>query len=416
MKVIAGVVSFPLLPLFVMSLLAGVASTAVAQELLYVKEPTMGVNVIPAERNRWTAKWIRPASDVKAAVEYPDVEFFRREYGKSCAPFTLDVTPKGASRLWGETYDAHSGQAVRFGRGWVDYPYARVEVRADIVQTGAGETAWTLFLHGRKGKKELTTFKTAAGTNAVARTVRMIRPRHVYADGGLELVAKGGEGIRAEVRNLRVVPVRIPVTYRRAFTLRERPWRAGLSLPGRYWCPVRVNGVDVQHVTFDYGTCTMDIAPLLAAGTNVVEVTVDANSGWERTPRTAVEVFAVYADGTRDLVASDGSWQACGADGVWGGVRTEGTCGIDRMPNGHPYSTGTLPLHAGALAPKPHGTEWPVFDEGQAIRWDVALPPGLKEGKVDVEVVNAFTGEPEQRRTGETPVPPVGGAVVTIFV
>ena len=123
---------------------AAIAS-ACAQELVFTPDATLGINVPAPERNRWKARNILPADyDRKASAECREADFFTLEFGKPLELFTLDVTEKGASRLWGERFDAHSGQAIRFGRGWARYDYAHAEVRADIEQAGEGETDWTM--------------------------------------------------------------------------------------------------------------------------------------------------------------------------------------------------------------------------------------------------------------------------------
>ena len=179
------------------------------QELIYAPGKTMGLeNVPPPERNRWKARIVRPVDyDRKEVTECREADFFTLEYGAPLSPFTLELDAKGeASQLWGERADEHTGQAIRFGRGWSGYNYARTQVRAEIVQAGEGEIDWSLVFHTRTGKKPLLSFKTKQGKNDICEHLSMIRLDRVLQDGGLELVAKGPAGARAEVKDLRILP------------------------------------------------------------------------------------------------------------------------------------------------------------------------------------------------------------------
>ena len=115
------------------------------QELIYAPGKTMGLeNVPPPERNRWKARVVRPTDyDRKEVTECHESDFFTLEYGAPLSPFTLELDAKGeASQLWGERANEHTGQAIRFGRGWSGYNFARTQVRAEIVQADSTVTVF----------------------------------------------------------------------------------------------------------------------------------------------------------------------------------------------------------------------------------------------------------------------------------
>ena len=373
---------------------AAIAS-AYAQELVFTPDATMGINVPAPERNRWKARNIQPTDyDRKVSEECREADFFTLEFGRPLAPFALDITEKGASRLWGERFDDHSGQAIRFGRGWARYDYAHAEVRADIDQTGEGETTWTLLFHSRTGKTSLLSFKTKPGANEIRQHLELIRLSKLYRDGGLELVAKGRTGVRATVKNLRIVPVRNWISYRRRFTLAAAPWRAGLSFRAIPGTTVTVNGRAVTASDYDDSgyVAKVDLTRMLAAGENEVVVTIDGGAGWDRSPVFAAEVFAVAPDGALAFFPTDGSWEAKTVKGNWRTPRVLDVYGVERMANGAKYATGRMPLHAGPLQVKPRGTAWPVFASTACATWDVELPPALADAKVVATVRNVVGG------------------------
>ena len=69
------------------------AFAAAAQELLSVPGPEMGINVIPAARNRWTLQRIQPADESRLAtpVVRTDLDLFSLEYGASLKPWSFAV-------------------------------------------------------------------------------------------------------------------------------------------------------------------------------------------------------------------------------------------------------------------------------------------------------------------------------------
>ena len=367
------------------------------QELIYAPGKTMGLeNVPPPERNRWKARVVRPVDyDRKEVTECRESDFFTLEYGAPLKPFTLEMGAKGeASRLWGERANEHTGQAIRFGRGWSGYNFARTQVRAEIVQAGEGEINWSLVFHTRTGKKPLLSFKTKQGKNDIREHLSLLRIDRVLQDGGLELVAKGPAGARAEVKDLRILPVRNWVSYRRRFTLDFDPWKAGVSLAWKWGMSVKVNGREMLQTGLagEPAVARIDLAGALVKGENEIVITEDGNSGFDPNPFLAAEVFAVSPSGEVSLFPSNGEWESKTGDRDWKRVRDFGVYGVESMPNGTKYATGFVPLHAGPLAVSPHGTKWPVFDEKKPIAYDIALPPKMGNAKVRASVRNVLTG------------------------
>ena len=370
-----------------------------AQELIYAPGEKMGLENVPSpERNRWKARLCRPADyDGKELTECREADFFTLEYGNPLEPFALKLDENGkASRLWGERANEHAGQAIRLGRGWSGYVYAKTQMRTTIVQTGEGDIDWNLVFHSRTGKESLLSFKTKQGDNDVQTScLFMVRLDRVLKDGGLELVAKGPAGATATVKDLRILPVRNWVYYRRRFTLDFDPWRAGASVAWKWGMSVKVNGREMLHTGLagEPGVARIDLTGALVRGENEIVVAEDGNSGWETRPSLAAEVFAVSQSGETAFFPSDGKWEAKTGDRDWKKVRDYGAYGVGSMPNGTKYATGPIPLHAGPLAVSPHGTKWPVFDETKEIAWDIALPPKMDGVKVQASVRNALTGD-----------------------
>ena len=376
---------------------AAVVLSAFAQEIIYTPGEKLGLeNVPPPERNRWKARLCRPADyDRNELTECREADFFTLEFGKPQEPFALKLDEKGeASWLWGERADEHTGQAIRLGRGWSGYNFARTQVRAEIVQTSEGEMDWSLVFHTRTGKKSLLSFKTKQGKNDVATNLSMVRLGRILMDGGLELVAKGPAAATATVKDLRILPVRNWVSYRRRFTLDFDPWKAGASVAWKWGMSVKVNGREMLHTGLveESAVAHIDLTGALVKGENEIVVMEDGNSGWDARPSLAAEVFAVSQSGETAFFASDAKWESKTGDRDWKKVIAEGVYGVEAMPNGTKYATGFVPLHAGSLAVAPHGTKWPVFDETKQIAWDVDLPPKMDGVKVRASVRNVLTG------------------------
>lgn len=374
--------------------LGAVSMTGLAQELIYLPKKTMGVNIIPPEKNRWRAKIIRLAEkpDRGLVTDRKDKDFFLLEYGEHLKPFELDLGESGtASCVWGEKVGERRGGAIRYGRGWAGCLLTWVGLRAQIDQTCAGEVTWTLVLHERKSKREICRFKTQQGANEVRQDLDLLMQNRLYYDGGLELTAVGEKGAKLRVSSFRLAPLELPFVVRRTFELKEEPWRAGVSFRSRQGQVLKVNGKSVPLKERKLTAFGYDLTGLLHKGTNVIAYGFNADEGWDREAATAIEVFAVNADGTTAFFPSDESWEVRVVGGKWEKAVTRHVFGLDQMPNGTWFSNGWLPLHAGALDPRPSCGEWPVFDCDGEVAYEVKAPPDLKGATVVAMVRDAFT-------------------------
>ena len=351
----------------------------------------MGINVIPAARNRWTSQRIQPADESRLAmpVVRTDLDLFALEYGAPLKPWSFAVPEAGTNFVWGAASDDPEAMAIRWGKGWCDLTGTHIWLQAEI--DSSVPTEWRFVLHTRKGRKTLRKFTVKPGASRVCENLGQFRELSL-SDGGVELVVKGA-GADVAVKSLVVAPGPVPISVRRRFVLAERPWRAALSLRYRSGYTVDVNGRRVAQgkPLSPGGNAFHVVTDELVAGTNEVVISFDGNSGYDRTRWMAAELFAVDPSGETHLFVCDDRWQAKVGEGDWGKVRAIGRMGFHRMRSGLVVSEGSMPLHAGPLYVTPRGTAWPVFDSDRAVTFDVALPPGLADAVVTAVASNSFT-------------------------
>ena len=176
------------------------AFAAAAQELLSVPGPEMGINVIPAARNRWTSQRIQPADESRLAtpVVRTDLDLFSLEYGASLKPWSFTVPEAGTNFVWGAASDDPEAMAIRWGKGWCDLTGTHIWLQAEI--DSSVPTEWRFVLHTRKGRKTLRKFTVKPGASRVCENLGQFRELSL-SDGGVELVVKGA-GADVAVRSL----------------------------------------------------------------------------------------------------------------------------------------------------------------------------------------------------------------------
>ena len=329
-----------------------------------------------------------------------DLDFFRLEYGKPVEPFGFVAGADGWTRKWGTEGRERDKPAARFGRGWDGHPHYNFCLEMEIEQDKS-ETAWEFLRYCRFGYRSVqkTPF-TVKGTGR--QTFRLpLGPIGTAAQhwvNGIALVCKTA-GAQVKVSRLVIAPFVCEVSWRRRFTLDEKPWRGGVSYRGLADFTLSVNGTVVSRGRrFAIGgTRRDDITAQLKAGENEILFTGNFNSTYGPNYRFLINAFAVSAAGRTTVIPGDGQWEwryAGDPEGRWRKPKVFGTAGLAGQPNGNLYATGGYPLHPGPLDPKPAGaSRYPIFTEGEKIAWTVALPPDVKSPVVTTEVCDAVTGQ-----------------------
>ena len=391
-------------PLAVFIISCSAAHVAVAApKLQFESGDNMGINPLPAERNRWKAHRIEcPLTKAEAGrfALRGDLDFFTLEYGKPIAEFEFDIPACGTNFIWGAASDVSPAvsQAVRFGRGWCDLGNCRILLEMDVEVSGC-TTEWQLVLHGRpesrSTRRVLAKFHVAVGAQRVSQEIMQFKPSKLM-DGGVEIIVKGSDA-KVMVHSLKIVPVEQRIAARRAFTLADRPWKAGVSFPYHANYVLEVNGkVAGRGKPIDAGgLAKVDITQWLSSGSNEVSVAFDGSCGekW-----FAAEMYAVLGDGTVAFFPTDKTWEMSFAGSEWRPAKERQRMGLWKMRSGKSVAEGTVPLHAGPLSVRPAGTMWPVFLHGRSAAWDVEMPPGLEGSIVEATARNRDSGAVHQGR------------------
>lgn len=357
--------------------LSGIVVSACAQEIIRQNDPWLGSRQIAAARNTWKSLKIE-ATRKPMASDYDyadDLDFFALEYGKPFAPisFTVPVT--------GEWKTVHTD--IRLGRGWGKLNLGRFALVMELEQDRP--TDWR-FLRWGDGGRDQQTFPATGDVVTVRHECGMIK--------GLERlqnleIACLTTGANVRIRSLKLVPVRLPISWRRRFTLDDLPWKAGYTTMNRN---VTVNGRPVWTNTMGGGIFRKDITSFLKVGENEIVVTANYNAGYGLPPYVLsfTEAFYVTKDGKTVALGTDENWEWRFGDGAWQPVRAWRRNGVERLPNGVEVGErgGYDPLHAGPLTVSPKTKDgFPLFDEGEPIEWNVAFPPEMKGMSVEEEVL-----------------------------
>ena len=363
-----------------------VASVGIAGEVIYSGDPLMGVNALPAERNRWRSKSIHPAADPKQEdYRSVDLDFFESELGHG-ESFDFEVGGKGEfSRVYGAKANDSETTGVRVGRGWGTLHESHCRLEVDVEQN-VPETDWMIVFHARESNWNQKRFTLKPGANVHKFGIISLHYVNVY---GVELICKT-PGAKGRVKSIRFVPEELAMGWRNRFTLAAKPVKGGISFEEKPNFTLTVNGRRVcagNHILFKR-LRRLDITEFLRAGENTIEFDGNWGGGYDGGKTLFAEAFTVDADG-RTAYVDNAAWESRFNGGEWTKCRLGGDIGIDVMPNGTRIANGELPLHAGPLTVKPanpDGSIYPVFDYDGPITWSATVPKELKGVSVSAAV------------------------------
>ena len=372
------------------ALVAMLAAAAVgtAGEMIYSGDPQMGVNALPAERNRWRSKILRAAEDPTPAdyAAIGELDFFRTELHRA-ESFDFDAGPTGVfSRVYGAKAFDNETSGVRVGRGWGALKENHARLEFAVEGQNVAETDWQVVFHARESNWNKRAFKLKNGANRVPLGVIGTHYVNVY---GIEFICST-KGAKGRIASVRLVPEELPMGWRNRFTLAAKPAKAGISYDEKPNYTLTVNGRKVREgsrILFKK-VRRLDITDCLRPGENTIEFTGNWGGGYDGGKTLTAEAFTVDAEGRTEYVDQRG-WEARVGSGEWRKCRLGDDVGIDLMPNGRRIADGLLPLHAGPLtvAPKnPDGSVYPVFDYDGPITWSATVPKGLKDVSVSAAV------------------------------
>ena len=361
----------------VVSVVCGFVSAVSAQDIIRQKGEGLGTRQIAAARNSWNSLKIETTRKAEPSdYVYDDsLDFFTLEYGKSFAPVSFTVPATG------EWKSVHTG--IRLGRGWGKLDLGRFSLVMELEQDKP--TDWR-FLRWGDGGRVQKTFSATGSVATVRRECGMIKGLERLQNLELACTTKGAN---VRIRSLKLVPVRLPLSWRRRFTLKELPWKAGYTTMNR---DVTVNGHPVWANTMRGGIFRKDITSLLKIGENEIVATGNYNAGYglPRHELPFTEAFYVTKNGRTVSLGTDKSWEWRFGAGAWQPVKAWRRNGVERLPNGVEVCErgGYDPLHAGPLTVTPQTKDgFPLFDEGEPIAWNVEFPPEMKGVTVEEKVL-----------------------------
>lgn len=383
-------------------LCGAVAAQAETFTVFRTDDRTLGINPPSRALNEWAggnllSEHVPPP---EAYTVLDDLDFFRQEFGAPVEPFAFTVGADGWSRKWGTEGRERDKPAARFGRGWDGHPHYNVCLEMEIEQDRP-ETEWEYLRYCRFGYRnvEKKPFKVkGTGRQKFRLPLGPVGTAAQHWVNGIALVCKTA-GAEVKVSRLVIAPFLCEVSWRRRFTLDEKPCRGGVSYRGLADFTLSVNGTVVNEGRrFAIGGIRRDdVTAQLKAGENEIVFTGNFNSTHGPNYRFLINAFAVSPSGRTTVIPADGKWEwryATDPEGQWRKPTVFGTAGLEGQPNGNLYAKGGYPLHPGPLDPKPAGaSRYPIFTEGERIAWTLALPPDLKDPVVTTKVCDAVTGK-----------------------
>lgn len=355
-------------------------------EMIYGGDPLLGMNALPATRNRWRSKVVHPAEDpLPSDYRAVELDFFESVVGGP-ESFDFAVDEGGSfSKMYGAKAHDNETAGVRVGRGWgrLKDNHCRLDV---AVEQNVAATEWTIVFHARESNWNQRRFTLTNGVNQVKLGIISSHFVNVY---GVELLCQTA-GARGRVKSVRFVPEELPMGWRNRFALAARPVKAGISFEDKPCYSLKVNG----HVVSEGNRVLfrrirrLEIAEHLRDGENVVEFTGNWGGGYDGGKALLCEAFTVDSAGRTTYMDGTG-WESRYGEGDWRPCRRGGDIGIDVLPNGTPVANGELPLHAGPLTVRPEnpdGSVYPVFDLGGPLTWSATLPAGMEGGDIFASV------------------------------
>ena len=384
--------------------------TATATEIIYDKAlPGYGINTIPMSANTWKSKtMIHPDQVADKDVIQSGPEFFQGEYGKPCVfssdwikayGFSGDGTYEmkdGVMEIQGgkdgfyfgfgkhEKY-SKDAKGIRFGSAWGQSQGSLLYLDMDIAASSAKETEWEFsaggiskkFKVGTTGKSriELTgIWSLSNGDNLPFVMLRCLTP-----------------GTKVGVKRLALYPAGSTITFKKVFTLKDAPVIAHASYKICEDYQLVINGKPVDsgnHLSIGKFLRHTDIKSFLKKGENEIVFTKQF-IGPSNETAWLFEGCAADEEGNLTRILGDNTWQ-CALNpekgGTWRSPRlTDGmqwttyTMTTDNRDSNCVAGTGLNPKHMGILDISPINRKFPVFDAGEQVVFNAAIPAGLND-------------------------------------
>lgn len=392
-------------------LLAGYAgATEILRE---TNTPNLGLAVYPLAEQTWRSPVMRCPEPVREQDRvWTGPDFFESEYGAPCV-FTADCVqawgyvvdgscratngflvctpgPKGFSFGFGAVPRDFSRPSARFGAAWgpqgKDNFRLRMTVEQDV-ETSVWTFATSRFNDYSREESSFTIH--GRGRQIVEADVGIVA--YMGNCTGFKLHADVTSGV-VRIRDIRIAPSSANVYFRRAFTLARRPILAHTTFQStsEEVHDLYVNGRRVSSGSRIYPggpQKTVDLAPFLVAGSNVIAFRREFIAAWQNTPNWLFEGVAVDRDGgvthltgdadwTCTLRAAEG-WQEPGFDDAAWSAPLLSPYAI-ALADGTQVAQGLEPRHMGMLDVAPEGRDYPVFDVDESPSFRVRLPIGVR--------------------------------------
>ena len=405
-------------------LMSAVLYPAAATEIIYDKElPGYGVNTIPLSANTWKSKTMYYPDPVTGKdIVQTGPEYFQGEYGKPCV-FDFDWI-KQYGFYGGGTYQMKDGameiqsgkegfyfgfgrhekyskeaKGLRFGSAWGQYPGSLLYLEMDIAGC-AQETEWE-FSAGDISKK----FKIGATGKS---RIELAGMRFLVNGSNLPFIMLRclTPGVSAGVKSLALYPAGSYAAYKKVFTLKDKPVIAHASYKICEDYQLYINGKQADsgnHLSNGKFLRHIDIKPFLKKGENEIIFTRQF-SGSSSETAWLFEGCAADEEGNLTRIFGDSTWQCVlnPAKGVtWrrpaltdGLAGTTFTWTTDNRDSKCVAGTGLNPKHMGILCISPVNRKFPVFDIGEQIVFNAAIPAGLNEKYSIKAGVYSHDGQP----------------------
>jgi len=392
-------------------LLLAVLYPAAATEIIYDKElPGYGVNTIPLSANTWKSKTMSypmPITDKDILQTGP--EFFQGEYGKSCI-FDFDWI-KQYGFYGGGTYDIKNGvmeiqggkngfyfglgkhekyskdaKGIRFGSAWGQSPGSLLYLDMDSAASPQKETEWEFSAGGISKKFKVST----AGKSRIELA-------------GIWSLISNGDNLpfimlrcltpeaRVGIKSLALYPAGSTITFKKVFTLKDTPVIAHASYKICEDYQLVINGKSADsgnHLTVGKFLRHTDIKSFLKKGENEIVFTKQF-SGPSSATAWLFEGCVADEEGNLTRLLGDNTWQCAlnpGKGGTWrspgvadGMAWTTFTMTTDNRDSNCVAGTGLNPKHMGILDVSPVIRKFPVFDTGEQVVFNAAIPAGLND-------------------------------------
>ncbi len=445
--------SFKAIPLALV-LVFQVLASAWATEIIFDKDHSnLGINVYPLEEQTWASKVMTcPGSLAESDRIWSGPDFFESEYGEACVfqkdwikeygyssdgayqvengTLVFTTGPKGFQFGFGGIPGNLKSPSVRFGAAWGGQVKDRYRLRM-VLDQDVAETSWSFDTAQQRSYK-----KEEAWSNGFK---IMGKGHHEFeVDLGLVRECEGNiKGFKfqcltpkatVKIGSIKIAPSSAHVCFRKKFTLPEKPILAHASFTHSEVYDLYVNGRKVDSGTHIYMAVgepskTVDLAPYLVAGENVIALEREFFSWSGGSPNLLFEGVAVDRSGHVTHILGDQDWK-CSVkppanwmepafdDGAWKSPLLSEY--FTTLANGKKVATGINPRHMGMLDVQLADRPYPIFGPAEPPSFKVRLPLGVKGSKTpSVEVQRAEDGEtvetvqaPEARDEGDFAVYP----------